>query len=271
MSFRFKADQTRFNQKMIALANVLKRPLRDVLESAGRVYALECARQSVPFGTGSDAKQSGEGAVERDIRRVYATLGRAYEDISPARMQGAFWRKIKEGNFSDAQRILDEFGRNLKGVTIRRAWDGGIAHRTNQDNSGKVRLVKPVVVMADERALERYIQREKGEVGKGKGAWIDVVRQLKGRVRGLRESGDITANWITRKGKGAGRAYSGGSDQNPNLRIENRVRSNKSVAYASNITDSGTINSARFIAQNRMIKNLQIAVKAETARLRRGG
>ena len=256
---------------MVAFANVLKRPLRDVLESAARVYALECARESVPFGTGSDAKQSGEGAVKRDILRIYASLGQAYEDISPPRMQGAFWIKVKSGHWDEAQRILDEFGQTLKGVPIRSRWDGGIAHRTNQDNRGHVRSRRPAVIMADQRALDSYVKREQAEVGKGKGAWVDVVRQLGGRVRGLRESGDITANWITRKGKGMGRAYQTGTDQNPKLRIENRVRSNKSIAYASNITDSATINSAKVIAQNRMIRNLEIAVKAETARLRRGG
>src|SRR5438128_924859 len=121
-------DLHRAIAKLHALANVLHRPLRDVLDSGARTVAINCARATQPFGTGAEAKASGEKAVARDIARVYATPGKAYQDI-PDKYRGGFWKTYKEGDIDRAQSILDSRGNTLRGVPLER-FDSGAAHRS---------------------------------------------------------------------------------------------------------------------------------------------
>jgi len=249
--------------KIRALGNVLHRPLRDVLDSGARVAAIQFARTSQPFGTGNDAKQKGEKAVTGDIYRVYAIPGNAWADISNTRARAAFWKSYKAGEIEVAQRILDDFGGRLRGVPMER-FDGGAAHRSaRSSSSGRVSISRPKMIVTDPRALERYVQKVKGDVGTGKAAWADVARQISGSIRGLRTEGDITANWITRKsGLGYGRVSRSGSDENPVITIQSRI------PYASHILSGTALSEAKAIARRRMIENLQHAVKAETRNLR---
>ncbi len=256
--------------KLRALANVLHRPLRDVLDSGARVMAIEFAKTSQPFGTGFDARDSGHKAVARDIYRVYTTPGKAFEDIASGsyrgsngeRMEALFWRAYKDGNIADAQSILDKFGVNLRNVPMVKM-DGGGAHRAARNaTTGRVHQTRPEQIIINPKALERYVKAEQDKVGTGKGGWADVARQISGSIRGLRSEGDITANWITRRGQGSGQVSRSGTDENPVITITS------TIPYARNILNGTAESRSKAIARHRMLENLQIAVRAETRKLR---
>jgi hypothetical protein len=254
-------DISKAISKIHALGNVLHRPMRDVLDSGARVVAVQCARTAQPFGTGADAQNAGEKAVARDISKVYATPGKAYEDIAQ-RYKGAFWKAYKDGDIGRAQDILDANGSRLRGVPLE-SFDGGTAHKSARNaKTGRVRQSRPSMIVTNPKALAKYVEEEQKHVGTGIGGWADVVRAIGGAPRGLREEGDITANWITRRAHGYGKAFQGGTDEHPNIRIEN------TVTYAANILNGTALAAAVRIGRERMIKNLQIAVRAETAKLR---
>lgn len=259
-----KVSYDRAVRKIQALNIVLKRPLRDVLDSGARVAATQMARTAQPFGTGREAQTSGEIAVARDILKVYATPERAYKDMGASGKAGAFWRAYKHGEFQRAESLLRQFGNDLAGVNLQH-FDGGAAHRSARNSRGRITQRRPSVVVTDPRALERYISEEKKHVGTGKGGFADIVRAIggtSGGVRGLRESGDITANWITRRARGYGYASRSGSDENPIITIRNRV------PYASNILNGTALSEAKRIAWFRMKKNLEIAVDHVARELR---
>ncbi len=247
--------------KLKAIAEVLHRPLRDVLESGARVVAIQCARTAQPFGTGNEAQQSGKKAVLRDILTVYALARDAYEDISLIGAKKSFWRAYKAGEFDVAERFLNDFGRNLQGVPLEK-FDDGAAHKSARSNTtGRVPKGKPKMVVTNPNALFRYIEKVQKNVGFGKGGFADIARALGKNPRGLRQEGDITANWITRH-TGFGKFHAGGTDDNPSIVIEN------SVPYADHILTGGARSDALRIGRERMLENLSIAVKAEMKTLR---
>lgn len=255
-----KVDASGALRKMNALANVLKRPVRDVLDTAARATAIEMARLAAPFGTGDDARSSGEKAVVRDIYKVYGSARGVFEAILDKRMARAFWKHFKNGEFEKATEIAHNAG-----VKIAR-FDGGVAHRGLRDNRGHVRQRKPAIFIIDpgeRKNLNGYILIEKSHVGTAKGGFADIVRSTSGRIRGLRERGGITANWITRKGVGFGQSFRGGGEENPTLRIVNRVR------YADGALTPSKKAQAIQEGYRRAIEALKHAVKAETSRLKR--
>ena len=247
--------------KMKALANVLQRPLRDVLDSGARVAAISCAKSTQPDGTGNDSKEEGEKAVARDIYTVYGSAHKVFEAIGDPRQRRAFWSQYKAGNYDRAEDIARASGVRVGG------FDGGSAHQAvRRARRPRVpRTTKPFVyiINPEEREkLNKYIEKQKEDVGTVKGGWADVVRALGGTPRGLRTEGDITANWITRKGRGYGKFFRGGTDQNPTIIIENRVP-NAEQAFSQSARKY-----AASVARSRMLENLEHAVKAEAKNLR---
>jgi len=261
MATRSTVDISGALRKMKALANVMQRPLKDVLDSGARVCAISLAKSTQPDGTGAEAKAQGEGAVRRDILRVYGNAGGVYERISNGQLKGAFWKYYKNGNFERAAQIARDAGIDVSD------FDGGAAHKSLRgtripvirQRQPRIYIIKP----RERQKLQRYIEFQQREVGTAKGGWVDVVRFLGGTPRGLRQEGDITANWITRKGRGAGSAVRGGSDFDPKIRITNRI------PYIDQLLSQSARNYAEGIAHQRMIQNLEYAVKAEAKKLNR--
>jgi len=251
--------------KVRALGNVLHRPLRDVLDSGARVTATQMAHDAQPFGVGRDAQIRGQKAVTKDIYKVYTTISKASEDISSPRYRSAFWAKYKAGDIAGAQEIINKYGSHLRGVPIGE-FSGGFAHiAARNTTTGRVNLTRPLLIVTNWKALEKYVEEERSHVGTGKGGFADIVRAIGGTIRsGTREEGEITASWITtkRKGGGYGSAVHGGTDENPTIRITNRI------PYADQILSGSALSEAKRIGRERMILNLQDAVKAETAKLR---
>jgi hypothetical protein len=223
-----------------------------------RVTAIELALTSQPFGTGHEAKDKGEKRVASDIYKVYSIPSKAWENIDHPGAKAAFWRAYSSGEFDVAQRFLNEFGGDLRGIPLER-FDGGAAHRSAQNKTtGRIPdTQRPKMIVTDPKSLVRYVDKIKGDVGTGKGAWADVSRQISGSIRGLRSKGDITANWITRKSQlGYGQVSRGGTDENPRITITSRI------PYASHILSGTALSDAKFIARERGISGL-LGVKAE--------
>jgi hypothetical protein len=251
-------------RKLQAITNVLHRPLRDVLDSGARVMATQMARSAQPFGTGADALQKGRSAVARDILKVYWTPSRAFASIPETRKAKAFWAAYSHGDFEGASAILAESASPVSSVPFE-DFDDGEAHRANRERRsgggrGMVHISRPVMIVTNPKALAKYIEKVQKNVGFGKGGFADIARALGAAPRGLRQEDDITATWITHH-RGFGKAYHGGSDLEPTVRIVN------SVNYASEILNGAALTKAKEIAHHRIIENLKHAVKAELKKL----
>jgi hypothetical protein len=245
----------RARAKIRRIGPVVRKTAREMLTREARLVAISCAKSSQPFGTGADARRAGRFRTLSDIYRVYATPGHAYSDIGSQKAANAFWWAIKNGKADKALGILRWGGNLLRNVPIG-SFDDGALHQQNRDpQTGRVRAKTPKLIVRDPSRIAPYVIERQDHVGFGKSGWSGIARQL-GSIRGLKVSGDITANWITRQ-SGPGTVVWSGSVDHPVVTMTSKVR------YASQILSERDKRIAISIAQSRLRRSLLTAVRAE--------
>ncbi len=169
----------------------LKTSAPAVLHQAARLVAVSLAYQAQPFGIDEKAQALGVVATTRDIYRVYATPGKAYDDISDDGAKAGFWKAVKTSAWDRAAKILNRSGARLKSTLIDN-FDGGAQHRQLRNNQGRIPASqKPVMIVKDAQKLKSYVLTEIKKVGFGKGGWAACARAL-GGTRGI-------PGWISRQ------------------------------------------------------------------------
>ncbi len=224
----------------------LKTSIPAVLHQAGRLAAVSCAFQAQPFGIDEKAQALGVVATTRDIYRVYATPGKAYDDIQDPGAQAGFWKAVKTSAWDRAAKILNREGSRLKGTLIDN-FDGGAAHRQLRNGQGRIpSSQKPVMVVKNSQTLKSYVASETKKVGFGKGGWAACARAL-GGTRGI-------PGWISRQ-------------DSPGTVIENygatamSVTMTNQVPYASEILSPSQKQEAVRIAFDKLRASIQIALR----------
>jgi hypothetical protein len=224
----------------------LKTSMPAVLHQAGRLCAVSAAFQAQPFGIDEKAQALGVVATTRDIYRVYATPGKAYDDISDDGAKAGFWKAVKTSAWDRAAKILNREGSRLKGTLIDN-FDGGAQHRQLRNNQGRIPASqKPVMVVKDAQKLKSYVLTETKKVGFGKGGWAACARAL-GGTRGI-------PGWISRQNA-------------PGTVIENygatvmSITMTNQVPYASAILSSAQKQEAVRIAMDKLRASIQIALQ----------
>ncbi len=132
------------------------------MRQAGRLCAVSLAFQSQPFGDDDKSEAVGKVATTRDIYRVYATPGKAYDDIQDDGAKAGFWKAVKTSAWDRAAKILNRDGSQLKGILID-SFDGGAQHRQLRNNQGRIpSSQKPVMIVKDAQKLLRCDRNGKG-------------------------------------------------------------------------------------------------------------
>ncbi len=224
----------------------LKTSLPAVLHQAGRLAAVSCAFQAQPFGIDEKAQALGVVATTRDIYRVYATPGKAYDDISDDGAKAGFWKAVKTSEWDRAAKILYRSGSTLKSTLID-SFDGGAQHRQLKKNRGRIPASqKPVMVVKNPQQLKTYIISEIDKVGFGKGGWAACARAL-GGTRGI-------PGWISRQNAPGTVAEDYGAA------IMSITMVNQ-VPYASAILSPAQKKEAVRIAMDKLRTSIQIAIQ----------
>ncbi len=237
----------------------LKTSLPAVLHQAGRLCAVSAAFQAQPFGIDEKAQALGVVATTRDIYRVYATPGKAYDDLSESVKkitthgkevdfdpQKAFWSCVKTSKWAQAQSILTRFGNRLKSTLIDN-FDGGAQHRQLRNNQGRISASqKPVMIVKDAQKLKSYVVSETKKVGFGKGGWAACARAL-GGTRGI-------PGWISRQGA------PGAVVENYGANVMSITMTNQ-VPYANAILSPAQKQEAVRIAMDKLRSSIQIAMQ----------
>ena len=222
----------------------MKNSLPGLMRQAGRLCAVSLAFQTQPFGDDDKAEALGKVATTRDIYRVYATPGKAYEDIQDNGAQAGFWKAVKTNAWDMAAKILNREGSRLRGTVIDN-FDGGSAHRQLRNNQGRIpSSQKPVMIVKDAQKLKSYISTEMDKVGQGKGGWATCARIL-GGIRGI-------PRWIA-KHNSPGQALENYGADVTSITLINQV------PYASSILSQSQKQEAVSIAFERLFKSIQIA------------
>ncbi len=224
----------------------LKTSLPAVLHQAGRLAAVSCAFQAQPFGIDEKAQALGVVATTRDIYRVYATPGKAYDDISDDGAKAGFWKAVKTSAWDRAAKILNRSGARLKSTLIDN-FDGGAQHRQLRNNQGRIPASqKPVMIVKDAQKLKSYVLTETKKVGFGKGGWAACSRAL-GGTRGI-------PGWISRQNA------PGTVIENYGVTVMSITMTNQ-VPYASAILSPAQKQEAIRIAMDKLRASIQIALQ----------
>ncbi len=222
----------------------MKNSLPGLMRQAGRLCAVSLAFQTQPFGDDDRAEALGKVATTRDIYRVYATPGKAYDDIQDEGAKAGFWKAVKASAWDRATRILSREGSRLKGVLIDN-FDGGAQHRQLRNNQGRISSSqKSVMIVKDAQKLKSYVATEMGKVGQGKGGWATCARIL-GGIRGI-------PRWIA-KHNSPGQAIENYGAAVTSITLINQV------PYASAILSPPQKQEAIGIAMQRLFRSIQVA------------
>lgn len=176
-------------------ASSLQKMERMGLNSGGRLvwkYAARFAARLVfatqPFGNARRAKERGDGAVKRDIRRSYVDVSGLYvfaqrqsQDVADA-----IWKLWSDGQIQELEALLRSLGGKVGDFRVAN-FDSGRAHKSFRGPRGKVSRgarASLVVLRQDKNAIDEYIKQVQGRVGWSKSAWLSGFNPP-GGLRGI--------------------------------------------------------------------------------------
>lgn len=215
-----------------------------ILRPLARLVAVECARQSAPFGDNEGARKSGEHATAIDILRVYITPSRVANTFPNKKHAAAFSVAMARRNYAGAQNIVDSYHSAYRGVRIQ-AFDNGAAHKAARNAYGKVpKNKRPAMIVQTPRTLFTYLDREVSHVGEGKAGWATCARAL-GSTRGIPQ-------WVTRH-VGKGPASGSGAQENYTGAMWH-VKLINNVPYSAKILNAGAKEQAIQQGVSRFVK-----------------
>ncbi len=250
MPTHFKIDTRGSDELFQKMGWTIKNSVPGFLRQEARLTAVELARRTQPFGGGATPQRVGQAATTADIYRVYATPGKAYDDIQSNAKSG-FWRAVKTSAWDRATTILNRSGNALKGVAIL-PFDDGAAHRQLRNNQGRIpKSQKPTMIVKNPSALKSYVDAEVKKVGEGKGGWATCAKVL-GGTRGI-------PGWVSRQNSPAQVVESYKAELSS-------VTMTNQVPYASEILSEDEKQNAIEIAKDRLGKSVKRAFQEITHR-----
>ena len=240
-------------------ANSARQEMHDI----GRLVAVSLATSAQPYGISEGARKNGEAAVHRDIYRIYCTPGMVYGEIANNGDVGAakaFYKAMRTGGHGVAIGLIHAHAPKFSLVQIR-AFDGGKLHKSRRNRRGRVpNSQKPLVLVTDPKALQRYVRAEQARVGFGKAGWANCAkafREGRAATRGL-------PGWVTRhRDAPASAMVTSGEGNRLTIAMQNNVE------YASYILTPSEKSRATQIGLYRFVQGAKIAAKHAAEQSRR--
>lgn len=273
-TIQIKMQDVRFRQKLSNYYRDHVISSSKILRSQARLLAENLAFQTQPFGKDPKARQMGEMAVERDIRKVYISAGEAglsdslsysikhatrgdekNKSQTPDNMAKAFVWMISKGKYSDATKLLKRVGVSQQEITqipIGKI-DGGQAHQSARHGT-RMRVSKnqlPLRIVSDGQ-IKTYINKIRKNVGIAKAGWAACSRII-GGTRGIPQ-------WVTRNiGKaGGGTVADSSMDKNrPRVVLKNNV------PWIDQCLSTSQLERAVRIQHEKMVKAIDKSLRAE--------
>lgn len=230
--------------QLIRVAGKMGLEMLDELKVTGRTLAVSLSRSTQPYGADAMAKALGMNAVQRDIRRVFGTPGRMYQELQEhdPRSAPAFWSAWRGRNERVMRYIL-----TVSPVASRVAVISvpvPAIHKAARRGRGRVVGKGMRAVVLSKMARDAYIRDRQKRVGLSKGGWASAAAALGG-------TGTLPA-WITRHVGGSGGAQVIPDPVNPQVIIRT------DIPWAREVLRMRTQVTAENIAREKLIKRLRI-------------
>jgi len=259
-----KMDNADFSYQLKRYALAKKISFAKAIKQQGRLVAVNLAFQTQPFGDGSSAKEKGQGAVSRDIKRVFKPAKNTTGVIKRSDTQPG---QTKTQNAEQAARVFAGYvlrGQNAKATEILQRLNipkyfsaivapvDGAKHQSARHGSRRTVPKNQFVglVIPKENTLESYVKKIMQNVGIAKGGWADCAKKL-GGSRGI-------PGWASRhagkRAKGSVLDNSSGTGDDQSVTMTNHV------PWIDKCLNAGQIQRALDIQKDKMTKAIEIAL-----------
>lgn len=255
----FEVVDRSVQQALRILADTTKKSYPQVVKSNGRLIGVNLAYQTQPFGDDSSAKEKGEKAVQRDLKKVFADAPRTYLMLREfdEEMAKAFYKAMLQKNWPEAQRILRSSATSWRNVEVS-PFDETLHKKSRNSRGGVSRHVPAQVVTSGARKLDAYTRKKVRLVGWGKAGWAAATMKLSGNTRGIPQ-------FVTRhknNAPGAARDLTNNPD-NPHVILTNNVK------YVDTICSQTQIAAALSIQRDKMLAHVDKVTKAAADKFNR--
>lgn len=232
-----------------------KRGIKAGTISVARTVAQELIKYTPPFDRNDftsyqQAKKAGEGALERDIKKVYWLISKLFgtlKDEGKLKEARIIRKLVTSGEYSKAEEILKTTGIKQRNVQIG-IFDGGKAHKQSRNRRGRVSRHVPALIVINSKGLDEYIKAKKQMIGFTRGGWLSGASSAQVMPRKM-------PVWIKRwQGKSPGDGAQTPSRRGFAVRITN------GVSFMSSSISPSRINSALKDAEAKLRKQMEIIV-----------
>lgn len=226
MNYQMTADTRDFEKWLVKQAAVMDVGMGEVLRGEAPWLATALAKATPPL-TGKNMfsqawgaqKKAGEGAVSKDLAKVYTTANSIYGMIAEQDEGAAkgFRRAVRRRDVGEAQRLMYVFGLSQFASSNIGEFNPDF-HKQARRRHGRVgRGQRTMQIVTRGSDLNRYRREKMGRVGRLKAGWVSASRGLTKQPR--------WPAWLRKVARGEGTL----SDQtrrrrDPYLRLTNSVR-----------------------------------------------
>lgn len=147
-----------------------------MVKNLAYVSGYELAKVTQPYGIGLKARKQGENAVNRDIDKVYRTVGKTATALKRKHPKyAAVYLQLLKTDVSKADAYADK---HLESY-VDSGFDGGALHQRQRRSKGRVdkRGYNSSAVSRRNR-VDRYSDNKQQLVGLAKGSWVQAISGL---------------------------------------------------------------------------------------------
>lgn len=277
-----KTSTADLRNKIKTYAEITGKDGADALRRHARIAAVDLCNSMTPYShkRGAQAKAQGEGAVQRDILKVYypATGGKfrgQATGIARGYLQGKgrsnaseaaekFKERLLRYQMNDDTAALAKIAADMKFRDVMVDRFDPNRHRQERDSKGRVsRNAAPALVIGAEKELERYIDKTKKKVGLTKAGFAKAAAAIRTSREGDPMAG-IPA-WVKRHvGRASGaindRTQGGLLNRNIGVRMMNQT------PWASDTISPSQIAKSLQTTRNKFMKYMNTQIRYELKR-----
>jgi hypothetical protein len=257
-----KVDDSKLLKKMKQYEGVCKKEVSQQIRNHGRLMGLELMRQAQPFGIDRNAKESGEGAIRKDLNMVMVILNdywhRRFKDAKE--VNESLYNKAGEPWLTDKYRLATTIQEIIAWLKKnRKANTGRPSYRKSKDIG---RHTAHEYMVTSERLVEKAKKEVAKAVGWSKAGYAKAAQECKADTKAAAKLSGIPL-WIKRHvGAARGTAHDQttnwwGKSSNPKITLRSGVR------WMDKLLTEKQKENAKNLTRGKFIKFLSTAIRAE--------
>lgn len=227
---------------------IVGKEVTQLVQNAGRLCAIECAKYTAPRGAGSDSKKTGEGKITKDLRGIFTI-------VNPF-----WWKEVNEMS-SEALLHKNHGGvwvtkdqKKISGIDDAKAW-----HQSNRSGGKTNRLGLIDRAVIQQKVFQKYLSETLKKVGISKAGWAIVAEKCNADVR---EPLRGFPAWVKRNMPKA----SGTVSETKRDGFGFAINLTNQVGYSRETLDSQSESFAVNLAKKKMLSMMNHAIRYEKAK-----